>query len=135
MNLNYFQNSETMRSSNEWITIKNLESELCEVQFSKDEYLELKGSPWSPLEVQLNPLTQKNRLTRSSRVKIGPDSVNYILLDDEPDINCSSLLVSHKIESTEKSSQLILRNTCLLPKVRGLISLCLLAFSPMVELR
>ena len=135
MNLNYIQSSENQRSSNEWITVKNLENELGEVQFSKHDKFELKGCPWSPLEIQLNPLTQKNRLTRSSRVKIAPDSINYILLDDEPDINCSSLLVSHKIESTEKSSQLILRNTCLLPKVRGLISLCLLAFSPMVELR
>ena len=57
------------------------------------------------------------------------------MLDEQPDIECSSLVVSHKIDITESNDLLYLRNTCLFPKFRGLVSMCLLMFSPMAELR
>lgn len=126
------------RSHNEWITVNNLEQTLADVQFSRDQrdVVDLKGSPYSPLEMQLTPLIQYNRLTKYSRVRISQNSINYIMLDEQPDTHdCSSLVVSHKIESSENSENLYLRNTCLFPKFRGLISICLLMFSPMAELR
>ncbi len=62
-------------------------------------------------------------------------SINYVLLDSEPELEGSSLLVAHKIETVEKKDDIELRNTCLFPKKIGLISLCLLLFAPTVELR
>lgn len=70
----------------------------------------------------------KNTLVRPDRL-----SINRILLDQDHTLNCSNLLVAHKI--SENGKDLILRETCLFPKIKGLVSLVLLAFSPEVEFR
>lgn len=68
-------------------------------------------------------------------VRIDYKSINYVLLDDEPEVKGSSLLIAHKIENCNNNSMLKLVNTCLFPKRNGIVSLCLLLFSPAVELR
>lgn len=40
-----------------------------------------------------------------------------------------------KDDLLSRKNEIILRNTCLFPKIRGLVSLCLLSFSPEVEFR
>lgn len=93
----------------EWITVNDLEQTLADVQFSRDQRdaVDLRGSPYSPLEIQLTPLIQYNKLNKYSKVRIGQDSINYIMLDEQPDMHeCSSLVVSHKIESSENSENL-----------------------------
>ncbi len=57
------------RSQNEWITVNNLDQILADVQFSRDtnrDFIDLKGSPYSPLEITLTPLIHANKLTRYS---------------------------------------------------------------------
>ena len=120
-----------------WRVIQNHESMLKEVEFSPSEKIELKG-PFSPLDVKIRPLTKLNKIDRPLNVHISRSSINYILLDQQPEVESGSMVVSHKIESTDNTGsrkQLILSHTCLLPKIKGLISRCLLMFSPMVELR
>ena len=70
-------------------------------------------------------------------VKIGYGSINYILLDNEPYIKCSNLVVAYKNDFKENghTSTIYLNQTCMFPKIRGLVSLCLLIFAPIVELR
>ena len=101
MNLNYMTNESQPNSRTEWKVITNLESKLDKVEFDNDRVFSLGYSPFSPLEVNLTALSNQLLKTRGHNLKITKDSVNYVLLDDEPELYCSSLLVSHKIESSE----------------------------------
>ncbi len=120
-----------------WRIIENHESLLRNVEFSSSEKTKLKG-PFSPLDVKIRSLTKLNKRDRPLNVRISQRSINYVLLDQQPEIDSCSLVVGHKIEMTNNQGSeknLILNNTCLLPKIKGLISRCLLMFSPTVELR
>ncbi len=77
------------------------------------------------------------RSLNSFDVKIGYGSINYVLLEDEPHIKCSHLIVAYQntIKEIGNTSKIYLNQTCMFPKIRGLSSLCLLIFSPIVELR
>ena len=90
----------------------------------------------SPLE---NTLYSTVRCLNHCDVRIERTSINYVLLEDEPQVKCSNLLVAFKKSLNEseytKSRRVYLSQTCLFPKIRGLVSLCLLIFSPVVELR
>jgi ATP-dependent RNA helicase TDRD9 len=104
---------------------------LKKLRFDRNRELPLRIS--SPLETTLEGLT---KVTKIGRVKTDINSINRVILDDEPDVKCSSLLVAYRTDVSDKQpNQFILRNTCLFPKIRGIVSLCLLAFSPQVELR
>jgi hypothetical protein len=126
--MNYAYNG---KSKSEWVQLKNLESVLKDVKYEEEPRIELR--PYTPLECKLEGLT---RYTSSkSEIKIDRDSVNYVLLDEDPETKCSSLLVAHKNDKSSRSDAIILRNTCLFPKLRGIVSLCLLVFAPTAELR
>ena len=70
-------------------------------------------------------------------VKVGYGSINYILLEDEPQVKCSNLVVAYKndIKEIGNTSKIYLNQTCMFPKIRGLVSICMLIFAPIVELR
>lgn len=89
----------------------------------------------TPLETYLHGMT---KVCRSQYIKVESTSANCIILDEEPDVKCSSLLVAYRTdllpaESTKRG--FILRHTSLFPKIKGIVSICLMAFSPQVELR
>jgi hypothetical protein len=89
----------------------------------------------TPLETFLNGMT---KVCRSKQIKVESTSANCIILDEEPDMKCSSLLVAYRTDLLPaESSQpgFILRHTSLFPKIKGIVSICLMAFSPQVELR
>jgi hypothetical protein len=77
------------------------------------------------------------RSLNSFDVKIGYGSINYVLLEDEPHVKCPHLIVAYQntIKEIGNTSKIYLNQTCMFPKIRGLSSLCLLIFSPIVELR
>ena len=133
MNKSYFIGDRN-KSQNEWISVRNLDRLLDQLEFDMNRRMELDHhSPYSPLECEVNAMTQCNYL---KKVRIARDSINFVLLDEEPEVRCSSLLVTSRIEiNNMKDNGLVIRNTCLFPKIKGLVSLCLLAFSPAVELR
>ena len=115
--------------------MNNIESLLADLDLDNGNYFNLdNNSPYSPIQCKLNAMTQCNTF---KSVRISSESVNYVLLDDEPEIRCSKLLIAQEcaLDSSKNSNTLALRNTCLFPKIKGLVSLCLMIFSPSVELR
>jgi hypothetical protein len=67
---------------------------------------------------------------------VAKDSINGVLLDEDYETQCSTLVVAaHMADSTEDQAKVTLRNTTMFPKIKGIVSLCLLCFAPQVELR
>jgi hypothetical protein len=116
---------------NEWVPIKNLDELLDSVVYEKNDFIELGNSPYTPLKCIAHAITRK---LLHKTVRISRESVNFVLLDDEPEMKCSNLIVANKVETTD-DGKIKLRNTCLFPKIKGLVSLCLLIFAPTAELR
>ena len=81
-----------------WVVIQNHESLLRTVQFARNEddlperLINLKG-PTSPLEVIVQPLTQLNKRRSRNHVRLTKDSINYVLLDQQPEIECRFILI------------------------------------------
>lgn len=94
-------------------------------------HIELRG-PYSPLEVNYFALTNASL---RKRVRIERDSINYVTLDDDPVNGTNRLLVAIDVSLNESGTSMILRKTCLMPKIAGLSSVCCLLFAPTIELR
>ncbi|RNA05964.1 ATP-dependent RNA helicase TDRD9 [Brachionus plicatilis] len=124
----FYEGVECSKSSKEWVHIENIENNISSLRFDKNEKFVFKIR--SPIETRLYTMT-KEPYHMSAR----PDrlSINRILLDQDHTLKCSNLLVAHQI--SENGRDIVLRETCLLPKIKGLVSLVLLAFSPEVEFR
>ena len=118
------------QSHNEWITLDHdLEKLIDQAEFHRFNTFNLNGA-YSPLEIKCKPIMQQHN--RYNEVRISSSSINYVLLDEEPEIECPSLIIADKIEINIK---IILRNTSKFPKRDGIATLCLLLFSPVVVLR
>ncbi|XP_061384451.1 probable ATP-dependent RNA helicase spindle-E [Danaus plexippus] len=91
----------------------------------------LKG-PYSPLEMSLHNLMYASR---NKQVLVEWSSVNSVLLDTEPQEVYQRLLVSAEVGQSASSSTLSLRNTTLMPNIRGLPAIIALLFCPEAELR
>jgi hypothetical protein len=103
------------------------------VNEKKDErVLYLKG-PQSPLETYAKPVIRMEKQKRSIQVRVERESINYVLLDDNSDIEADRLLVAADI--SKNNDYLKLRNTTLFPKIKGLFSLCCMLFCPTLEFR
>ncbi|XP_014473196.1 PREDICTED: putative ATP-dependent RNA helicase TDRD9 isoform X2 [Dinoponera quadriceps] len=89
--------------------------------------------PWSPLEVQLEHLTNSGTM---KIVNVEAISVNSVLLNTYPDNSKGLFLVAQNIHQCVKNAQrLILQNTTLLPDTPGFASLIILMFTPYIEMR
>ncbi|GFS87989.1 ATP-dependent RNA helicase TDRD9 [Nephila pilipes] len=88
--------------------------------------------PFNPLEISYCGLTN---FDCSKSVKVEQASVNSISFNAEPQYSYSSMLIASQVEVGQNDSDLILRNTTLLPKILGLPTLICLLFSPYSELR
>ncbi|CAG9565445.1 unnamed protein product [Danaus chrysippus] len=91
----------------------------------------LKG-PYSPLEMSLHNLMYASR---NKQVLVEWSSVNSVLLDTEPQEVYQRLLVSAEVGQSASSSTLSLRNTTMMPNIRGLPAIIALLFCPEAELR
>ncbi|XP_012273782.1 probable ATP-dependent RNA helicase spindle-E [Orussus abietinus] len=91
----------------------------------------LKG-PYSPLEIRLLHLTSAGR---TKRINIEWNSVNSILLDNNPEDSHEQLLVAGSVGQSSNGTNLMLRNTTLMPNVPGLTAIISLVFAPKIELR
>ena len=103
-------------------------------QFNENDQFKLSG-PDSTLETKLISLT---RLNLNIQAKVESDSINYVLLDDDPQIDTDRLIVATDINfdpTKDGSKKISLRNTCLLPKIKGLLPLTCMLFAPFMELR
>ena len=102
-------------------------------EFNKHDRIVVKG-PDSGLETTLKLLT---RVNQDIGARVESDSINYVLLDDDPQIETDRLLIAGDIsfdpnKDIKKSS---LKNTCLLPKIKGLLPLTCMLYAPFMELR
>ncbi|XP_078043923.1 putative ATP-dependent RNA helicase spindle-E [Augochlora pura] len=88
--------------------------------------------PFSPLEVDLRHLTIANK---DNRIKVMMNSVNAVLLDNDPENSSQRLLVAGCISQSAYNNTLTLHNTTLMPRLPGLTALLGLIFAPSVELR
>ena len=131
-NTNYIR-KEINRSTNEAIAIKDL-GEIIKTLRLDETRRKIGLTVKSPLE---NSIHSTQRCLQHCPVKIERSSINYVLLEDEPHIRCSNLVVAYKnsIKDESNNRRVYLGQTCLFPKIRGVVSLCLLIFAPIVELR
>jgi ATP-dependent RNA helicase TDRD9 len=68
-------------------------------------------------------------------VKIDPDSVNSVAIDDEPHYHHDRLMIAGFVGLNPVGSTMVARDTTILPSIAGLPSLVSLLFCPVAELR
>ncbi|CAF1104540.1 unnamed protein product, partial [Brachionus calyciflorus] len=129
INMRFYEGLEGSKSQNEWIQIENIEKKIKKLHFNRDNPFSLRIM--TPIEMRLLGMT---KCLKFSKLKTDRQSINRIMLDQEPNLKCSSLVVAHRTADLDQK-EIVLRNTCLFPKIKGLVSLVLLAFSPEVEFR
>jgi len=88
--------------------------------------------PFSPYERSFFGMTAAARL-RSTRVE--QDSVNSVVICEEPQDKHSLLMISASINVSSRGDTMIARETTLLPNIHGITSLIPLLFAPVAELR
>lgn len=88
--------------------------------------------PFSPLEMSFSGLT---RAARVRSVRIEPDSVNSVAIDNDHRDEHARLLVASNVTLNASGNSLVARSTTLLPSIHGLLHLIVLMFSPRVEFR
>ena len=91
----------------------------------------LKG-PYHPLEYSLHSATQ---MGSQKMVRVEPESVNSVLLDDQPEDHIDQWLVAAHIGLNRSGSALQVRGTTLMPNKLGLGALLTMVFAPKVEMR
>eukprot|EP00095_Tigriopus_kingsejongensis_P001771 maker-scaffold339_size202159-snap-gene-1.20 protein:Tk01771 transcript:maker-scaffold339_size202159-snap-gene-1.20-mRNA-1 annotation:"atp-dependent rna helicase tdrd9" len=93
--------------------------------------INLKG-PNHPLEAKVSHLT---KVGESKEVRIEPDSVNAILLDQNPGDDHDHWMVAAFVGLTPDGDKVMARSTTFLPFHHGLGSILSMIFAPQVELR
>jgi hypothetical protein len=124
-NLNLKRNDAFSIESN-----NKIENKVKECFYSNEE-IEVRG-PFSPLEVHYSAIAN---IGHFKNVKLERESINYVTLDDDPYNDDKRLLITSEITLNNHGNVLLLRKTCLMPKIPGITSLCSLLFAPTIELR
>lgn len=88
--------------------------------------------PTNPLEVNFSSMTLSGR---QRVVKVDPDSVNCVAVDDDPRNPFSRLLVASFIGLNAAGNTMVARNTTIMPQIPGLPALVTLLFAPYTEYR
>ncbi|KAF4521821.1 hypothetical protein B566_EDAN012478 [Ephemera danica] len=89
--------------------------------------------PYSPLEMKVYQMVKGGSNTKE--VSIDPNSVNSVLIDDEPQDKFDRLIVAASVHNSQDGNRLTLRQTTIMPNLPGLPALVCLLFAPRVELR
>ncbi|XP_012935222.1 ATP-dependent RNA helicase TDRD9 [Aplysia californica] len=88
--------------------------------------------PSNPLEMSFSSITFSGR---QRVVRIDPESVNSVAIDDQPENKFSRLMVSGSIALNPAGNSMIARDTTIMPQIPGLPALVTLMFAPYVEYR
>ncbi|KAL3874648.1 hypothetical protein ACJMK2_037630 [Sinanodonta woodiana] len=88
--------------------------------------------PNNPYEMNFYSITNVGRLRN---VKIDPDSVNSIAIDDEPQDQHQRMMVAGYVGLNPSGTSMIARDSTIMPLIPGLPALVCLLFSPMAEIR
>lgn len=92
--------------------------------------IELKG-PTSPLEIGLYGLTNN----ASGNPRIDPQSVNHILLENEPNDMSEKYLVAVSASQNDENSNITIRHTTLMPNIRLFGPFMAAIFAPKMKLQ
>jgi hypothetical protein len=128
INMVSMDNYDMTRDSNRNLAFRGAEDE--DVRLYSGE-IKLFG-PFSPLEVQFYPLV---RICKSKTASVERESINFAQIDDDSQVPYERLLVASEVHLNSVGTKMLLRKTCLLPKIKGLMSLCCLLFAPTAEVR
>ncbi|XP_044263984.1 probable ATP-dependent RNA helicase spindle-E [Tribolium madens] len=93
------------------------------------EIIELKG-PFSPLEIKVCGLVQA---TVGAPVHVDGDSINAVILDDNPEDCHARLLVAAQVSQSSTTSSMKISQTTIMPNIPGLPMLMTLLFCPQME--
>ncbi|RZC32600.1 ATP-dependent RNA helicase spindle-E [Asbolus verrucosus] len=93
------------------------------------EIIELKG-PFSPLEMKVCGLVQASL---GSTVHVEGDSVNAVMLDDNPEDSHARLLVAGQVFQSATSKNIKISQTTIMPSIPGFPMLMSLLFCPQME--
>lgn len=97
-----------------------------------DKMISLRG-PISPLEISIFPVANSSNL---KNVKIDQSSVNSVMLENEPNDMSDKYLVSSSVcQMGNDNNDLSVRQTTLLPHIRGFAPLMAAIFCPTMELK
>lgn len=91
--------------------------------------VELKG-PISPLEIQLHGISQN----ASYQIKVDPQSVNSVLLENQPNDVTEKHLVAALATKTDDESCITVRQTTLMPNINVFAPLMAAIFAPRISL-
>lgn len=91
----------------------------------------LKG-PQSPLETTITAMIE---CSRYQIVSIDSNSVNCVLLNNDPQEHASKFMVAASVTQKPSSSELMARHTTLMPCIRGFGAMMALIFSPTMEIK
>uniref|UniRef100_A0A8K9V571 RNA helicase n=1 Tax=Oncorhynchus mykiss TaxID=8022 RepID=A0A8K9V571_ONCMY len=89
--------------------------------------------PSSPHKVNFHMLM--NVLTPYRSVLIEKDSINSVALNDSPQDSHQRMLVAGSVSVSATGAQILLKETTLMPHIRGLPALITMLFTPATELR
>ncbi len=93
--------------------------------------IEIKG-PYSPLEVTYFSLVNSGA---NKKIRTERESINYACIDDDPTSEYGRLMIGVDISLSANMESILLRKTTLMPKIKGIASICCLMFCPVMELR
>lgn len=91
--------------------------------------IRIKG-PFTPLETTLYGLTKNS----SGRPQIEVDSVNHVLLENEPNDMSEKYLVAVTANQNDEHSSITVRQTTLMPNIRGFGPIMAAIFAPKMKL-
>ncbi len=111
-----------------------METRVPEPDFRHQDYNETRQliGPYSPLEMKMYG---KVHSLLGFGVKIEDDSVNSVLLDDQPGDSHERVLVAGQVGTKMDRKSVIVRSTTLLPNIPGLPAILTLLFAPRAEFR
>jgi hypothetical protein len=93
------------------------------------EVVELKG-PYSPLEMKVCGLVEASL---GCTVRVDGDSVNAVLLDDDPEDDHARLLVAGQVAQSAQAKTIKVSQSTLMPNIPGLPMWMTLLFCPRME--
>lgn len=88
--------------------------------------------PSSPYEIHFYAMTNVGGM-RPARIE--RDSVNSIVVDNEPQDKHERMMVAAHVALNPSRSACVAKETTLLPNIHGLIHLVCLLFAPTIEIR
>ncbi|XP_021429949.2 ATP-dependent RNA helicase TDRD9 isoform X1 [Oncorhynchus mykiss] len=127
-------------TSSSWKTSKEEEKQLIDSllqSFAKTSQSSLKSKvrvhgPSSPHKVNFHSFSN---VTNYRSVLIEKDSINSVALNDSPQDSHQRMLVAGSVSVSATGAQILLKETTLMPHIRGLPALITMLFTPATELR